>query len=328
MNAMIAIEITEFGEPEVLQPCVRPMPLPGPGEVLIHVVAAGVNRPDLIQRQGLYPPPPGASDIPGLEIAGVVAAVGAGVDYPNVGDHICALVTGGGYAEYCLAAAPLCLPIPAGLDAVQAAALPETFFTVWTNVLDRGHLQAGERLLVHGGGSGIGVAAIQLGLAFGAEVYATAGSEEKCRFCEDLGAVAINYREQDFVAAIKSATADGGVDVILDIVGGDYLQRNLSCLRQDGRLLQIGWQGGVKTEINLAPIVFKRLTLTGSTLRPRSISEKARIAKALREHVWPLLASGQIRPIVHTVLPLAEAASAHRLLESGAVIGKIILKVA
>lgn len=328
MNSMTAIAITGYGGPEVLQPCRRPVPAPGPGEVLVRVSAAGVNRPDLMQRQGLYPPPPGASDIPGLEIAGTVAAVGAGVADMRVGDAVCALVSGGGYAEYCLAAAPLCLPIPPGLDFVQAAALPETFFTVWTNLFDseRGRLQAGESLLVHGGGSGIGVVAIQLAREFGARVFATAGSAEKCRFCASLGAVAINYREQDFVEAVMAQTDGKGVEVILDMVGGDYLQRNLSCLRQDGRLVQIAFQNGPKTQINLTPILLKRLTLTGSTLRPRSVAEKAAIAQGLREKVWPLLASGRVQPVVHAVFPLREAAAAHGLLESGTPIGKIVLQ--
>jgi len=325
---MTAIAITRPGGPEVLQPCRRPVPAPGPGDVLVRVSAAGVNRPDLMQRQGLYPPPPGASDIPGLEIAGTVAAVGAGVAGLAVGDAVCALVSGGGYAEWCLAAEPLCLPIPPGLDFAQAAALPETLFTVWTNLFDseRGRLQAGESLLVHGGSSGIGVAAIQLARAFGARVFATAGSAEKCRFCEGLGAAAVNYREQDFVEAVMAQTEGKGVDVILDMVGGDYLQRNLSCLRQDGRLVQIAFQNGPKTQINLTPILLKRLTLTGSTLRPRSVAEKAAIARGLREKVWPLLASGRVRPVVQAVLPLTEAAAAHRLLESGVPIGKIVLQ--
>jgi putative PIG3 family NAD(P)H quinone oxidoreductase len=329
MDTMAAIAITRPGGPEVLQACRQPVPKPGPDEVLIRVHAAGVNRPDIMQRQGLYPPPPGASDIPGLEIAGTVAGIGEGVTDLKAGDAVCALVTGGGYAQWCLAAAPLCLPIPRGLDFAQAAALPETFFTVWTNLFDfnRGRLQAGESLFVHGGTSGIGVAAIQLAREFGASVYATAGSVAKCDFCASLGATAINYREQDFVAAIKAATAGLGVDVVLDMVGGDYLPRNLSCLKQDGRLVQIAFQNGAKTEINLAPIMFKRLTLTGSTLRPRSVAEKAQIARALREQVWPLLESGRVRPVIHAVLPLAEAATAHRLLESGSVIGKIILQV-
>ncbi len=327
MNLMTAIEMLGYGEPEVLQVCRKSIPTPGPGEVLVRVQAAGLNRPDLMQRQGLYPPPPGASDILGLEIAGVVSALGPGVAQPQLGEEICALVTGGGYAEYCLAAAGLCLPIPTGLDWIQAASLPETFFTVWANLFERGCLQPGESLLVHGGSSGIGVAAIQLARVFGSRVYTTVGSEQKRLFCEGLGAIAFNYREQDFAAAIMEQTQGLGVDVILDMVGGDYLQRNLACLAQDGRLLQIAFQNGPKTQINLLPILLKHLTLTGSTLRPRSVAEKARIASALLEKVWPKLATGAIRPVVHAVLPLEEAALAHRLLESGGHIGKIILKV-
>ncbi len=326
MNFMTAIEIDGFGEPERLKPCQRPIPTPGPGEVSIRVEAAGVNRPDVMQRQGSYPPPPGASDIPGLEIAGVVTALGAGVSSPHLGDRVCALVTGGGYAEHCVAAAALCLPIPTGFAAVQAAALPETFFTVWTNVFARGKLQPGESLLVHGGASGIGVAAIQLARAFASPVYATAGSAEKCAFCASLGAKAIPYREEDFVAAIMDQTQGKGVDMVLDMVGGDYLQRNVSCLAQEGRLVQIAVQQGAKAQINLASIMMRRLTLTGSTLRPRSVAEKAVIAQALREKVWPKLATGEVRPIVHAVFPLEEAAAAHRLMESGAHIGKIILR--
>jgi NADPH2:quinone reductase len=327
MNVMNAIEISSFGGAERLQPCRRPIPQPGPGEVLIRVQAAGVNRPDLMQRQGLYPPPPGASDIPGLEIAGTVAAVGAGVASPQINDEICALVTGGGYADYCLAAAPLCLPIPQGLGWAEAAALPETFFTVWANVFERGRLQPKESLLVHGGTSGIGVAAIQMARAFGSAVFATAGTDGKCRCCEQLGAHAINYRQQDFAAAVLGRTDGLGVDVILDMVGGDYLQRNLSCLAEEGRLVQIAFQHGPKTQINLASILHKRLSLTGSTLRPRSVAEKARIAGALLAQVWPKLETGAIRPIVHAVFPLEQAADAHRLMESGTHIGKIILQV-
>ena len=326
MNFMTVIEIDGFGEPERLKPCQRPIPTPGPGEVSIRVEAAGVNRPDVMQRQGSYPPPPGASDIPGLEIAGVVTALGAGVSSPHLGDRVCALVTGGGYAEHCVAAAALCLPIPTGFAAVQAAALPETFFTVWTNVFARGKLQPGESLLVHGGASGIGVAAIQLARAFASPVYATAGSAEKCAFCASLGAKAIPYREEDFVAAIMDQTQGKGVDMVLDMVGGDYLQRNLSCLAQEGRLVQIAVQQGAKAQINLATIMMRRLTLTGSTLRPRSVAEKSVTAQALREKVWPKLATGEVRPIVHAVFPLEEAAAAHRLMESGAHIGKIILR--
>ena len=326
-SEMTVIEISTFGEPDVLRPKRRPVPLPGVGEVLIRVHAAGVNRPDVMQRLGMYPPPPGASDIPGLEIAGEVVAMGPGVHAVDLGDRVCALVTGGGYAEYCLAPAVLCLPIPDGLNMTEAAGLPETFFTVWTNVFERARLRAGERLLVHGGSSGIGVTVIQLGRAFGATVFVTAGSDEKCRACESLGAIAINYRTTDFVEAIRSYTEGQGVDVILDMVGGDYLQRNLSCLGVDGRLVQIGLQAGPKTHINLLPIMLKRLTLTGSTLRPRPVAERARIADALREKVWPLLASGQVKPVVDRVFPLDEAAEAHRYMESGRHIGKIVLKV-
>ncbi len=327
MNLMTATEITGFGGPDMLKPCRRPIPNPGPGEVLIQVEAAGVNRPDVMQRKGIYPPPPNASDIPGLEIAGRVVALSHGISALRLGDEVCALVTGGGYAEYCVAAAPLCLPIPKGLDWIQAASLPETFFTVWANVFVRGKLQPGESLLIHGGTSGIGVAAIQLARAFGCTVFATAGTEEKRLFCESLDANAINYREQDFVAVVLVITQDRGVDVILDIVGGDYLQRNLSCLAQDGRLVQIAAQNGSKTQINLAPIMLKRLTVTGSTLRPRSVAEKAQIARGLLEHVWPKLEAGDVKPVVHAVFNLEAAAAAHHLMESGTHIGKIILQV-
>ena len=327
MKLMNAIEVTSHGGPDCLQACRRPVPVPGEGDVLIQVQAAGVNRPDVMQRQGLYPPPPGASDIPGLEIAGVVVGLGSGVSSPRVGEAICALVTGGGYAEYCLAAAGLCLPIPKGLDWVQAASLPETFFTVWGNVFGLGKLQPGERLLVHGGTSGIGVAAIQLARVFGSEVFTTVGSDDKRRFCEALGAVAVNYHEQDFTTAIMSGTQGQGVEVVLDMVGGDYLQRNLSCLAQEGRLVQIACQQGAKTQINLATIMRKRLTLTGSTLRPRSVAEKARLAQALLDRVWPKLETGEVRPIVHAVFPLEEAANAHRMMESGTHMGKIMLKI-
>lgn len=328
MNTLMNVmEISRFGEPEVLRPALRMVPRAGEGEVLIRVEAAGVNRPDVMQRKGLYPPPPGVSDIPGLEVAGEVVATGPGVDFPRPRDRVCALLTGGGYAEYCLAAAPLCLPIPQGLDPIGAASLPESFFTVWSNLFDRARLQPGESLLVHGGTSGVGVAAIQLAREFGAKVFVTCGSAEKCRVCVTLGAVAVNYREQDFVEMVKAQTHERGVDVILDIVGGDYLQRNLDCLAEDGRLVQIAVQNGPKTQINLLPIMLKRLMLTGSTLRPRSVAEKAAIARALVEKVWPLLAGGRIKPIVHAVLPLAEAAAAHRLMESSAHIGKIVLKV-
>ena len=325
---MVAIEITAPGDPEVLVPRKRPAPEAKDGEVLIQVAAAGVNRADLMQRAGSYPPPPGASDIPGLEVAGEVVALGPGADRFSTGDRVCALLSGGGYAEYCAVPAPQCLPVPEGLDMVQGGALPETFFTVWTNVFDRGALRAGERLLVHGGSSGIGTTAIPLARAFGASVYATAGSEEKCAACRSLGASeAFNYREQDFVEGVREATGGAGVDVILDMVGGDYLSRNLKCLAPGGRLVQIALMGGAKTEINLASIMMKRLTLTGSTLRSRNVVEKAEIAAALEERVWPLLAAGKVRPVIHATFPLHEAAEAHRLMESSAHIGKVVLEV-
>src|SRR5262249_5522705 len=294
---MTVIEIVKPGGPEVLQPKRRPVPAPGPGEVLIQVAAAGVNRPDILQRQGGYAPPPGASDIPGLEIAGRIVALGEGVTGQKVGDSVCALVAGGGYAEYCSAPAPQCLPFPKGYDAVRAAALPETFFTVWTNVFDRGRLKAGESFLVHGGPSGIGTTAIQLARAFGARVFATAGGPEKCATCKRLGAeVAIDYRNEDFVEAVSKATGGRGVDVILDMVGGDYILRNLKSLAPEGRLVQIAFQKGSTTEINLLPLMVKRQTLTGSTLRPRSVAEKGVIAEALRKNVWPLLDAGTVAP--------------------------------
>lgn len=325
---MIAIEIKEPGGPDVLVPSKRPVPVPAEGEVRIRVAAAGVNRPDAMQRQGKYPPPPGASDVPGLEVAGTIDAVGPGVPDWAEGDAVCALVSGGGYAEFVAAPAPQCLPVPRGLDMAAAAAIPETFFTVWTNVFDRGRLAAGETLLVHGGTSGIGTTAIQLARATDARVFATAGSEEKCAACVRLGAVAaINYKGTDFVEAIKQATDGRGVDVVLDIIGADYVARNLEVLAVDGRLVQIGTQGGARAEINLRPILSRRLTLTGSTLRPRSVAEKGALARELREHVWPLLESRAVAPVIHATFPLREAASAHRLLDSSAHIGKIVLVV-
>ena len=326
-SRMTAIEISEPGGPEVLAPVEREVPEPAPGEVLVAVEAAGVNRPDVMQRQGLYPPPPGASDIPGLEIAGTVVGLGDGVDTPALGSRVCALVTGGGYAEYCAAAAPLCLPMPAGLDAAEAAALPETFFTVWTNVFDRARLSEGESLLVHGGSSGIGTTAIQLARAFGATVYVTAGSKAKCDACLALGAdAAISYREDDFVERIGALTGGRGVDVVLDMIAGDYLARNLKCLATEGRLVIIAVQHGPKVEqLNVLPIMLRRLTVTGSTLRPRSVEQKAAIARAIRAKVWPLIEAGRVRPIVHARFPLADAAGAHRLMESGEHVGKIML---
>jgi putative PIG3 family NAD(P)H quinone oxidoreductase len=323
---MRAVEITEPGGPEVLRVGERAVPEPGEEEVLIKVAAAGINRPDVMQRTGMYPPPPGASDIPGLEIAGTVAALGPDASGVQEGDLVCALVTGGGYAEYCTAPASLCLPVPEGMSAAQAAAIPETFFTVWTNVFDRGRLASGESLLVHGGSSGIGTTAIQLGKAFGATLYVTAGSDEKCQACTDLGAdAAINYRSEDFVAKILELTNERGVDLILDMIGGDYLPRNLKSLAVEGRIVQIALQGGPKVEMNLLPIMLKRLTLTGSTLRPRSVAQKAMIAHSLREKVWPLLESGKVRPIIHATFPLAQASDAHRMMESSQHIGKIVL---
>ena len=323
---MIAIEIREPGGPEVLVPVERPQPQPAAGDVLIRVVAAGVNRPDILQRRGRYPPPPGASDIPGLEVAGTIEAVGEGVSGWSIGEQVCALVAGGGYAEYCVAPAPQCLPIPHGLDATAAAAIPETFFTVWTNLFDRGRLKTRETVLIHGGTSGIGTAAIQLARAFDARVFATAGSAEKCAACERLCAERyINYRDDDFVTVVRELTGGKGVDVVLDMVAGDYVPRNLDVLAVEGRLVQIGTLGGAKTEINVGAIMQKRLTVTGSTLRVRPVADKAAIAAAVRQHVWPLLESGAVRPIVHAAFPLRDAAAAHRLMESSAHIGKIVL---
>ena len=326
---MTAIEISEPGGPGVLVPAQREVPRPGAGEVLVAVEAAGVNRPDVMQRQGLYPPPPGASDIPGLEIAGTVVAHGEGVEAPAVGTRVCALVTGGGYAEYCAAPAPLCLPVPGGFDAAEAAALPETFFTVWTNVFDRARLAEGESILVHGGSSGIGTTAIQLARAFGATVYVTAGSKAKCDACLALGAdAAIHYRDEDFVERIGALTGGRGVDVVLDMVAGDYLPRNLKCLAVEGRLVIIAVQRGPKIgEFNMLPVMLRRLTITGSTLRPRTVEQKAVIARALEARVWPLLEAGTVKPIVHSRFPLADAAGAHRLMESSEHIGKIVLEV-
>jgi putative PIG3 family NAD(P)H quinone oxidoreductase len=300
----------------------------GRGEVLIRVAAAGVNRPDVMQRRGLYPPPPGASDLPGLEVAGTIEALGDGVTEWRVGDRVCALVSGGGYASLCVAPAPQCLPVPAGMDPVAAAAIPETFFTVWTNVFDRGRLRSGETALFHGGSSGIGTTAIQLASARGARVLATAGSEKKCRACEQLGAErAINYRTEDFVDVVKQLTSARGVDLILDIVGGDYIPRDLASLAVDGRLVVIGFMGGDTATIDFRRVLGRRLTITGSTLRPRSVEEKGQIAVALRREVWPLLESGKVKPVIYRTFPLGDAAAAHRLLESSEHIGKIVLTV-
>src|SRR5215471_19270928 len=325
---MRAVEISKPGDPDVLVEAERPKPAPASGEVLVKVAAAGVNRPDVMQRMGHYPPPPGITDIPGLEIAGVIDRLGDGVSGWRVGDNVTALVAGGGYAEYCVAPAPQCLPIPTNVDFIHAAAIPETFFTVWTNVFERGRLNAGESILIHGGSSGIGTTAIQLARAFGSRVFATAGSTEKCAACERLGAErAINYRDADFVAAVKEVTGGKGVDVVLDMVGGDYFPRNMDALAMDGRLVSIAVLNGVKATINILTMMQRRLTLTGSTLRARSIAEKGAIASALRQHVWPLLESGAVSPVIYETFPLRAAAEAHRVMESGAHIGKLVLVV-
>ena len=326
--SMKAIEILEPGGPEMLRPCTRPVPAPAEGEILVRVAAAGVNFPDVAQRRGNYPPPPGASDLPGLELSGEVVALGPGVSGPAPGEAVCALVSGGGYAEYCAVPVPQCLPIPDGLDMVQAAALPETFFTVWTNLFDGGRLKAGETVLIHGGSGGIGTTAIQIARAFGARVFATARTAEKCAFCEALGAErAINYAEEDFVAVARELTEKRGVDLILDMVGGDYLARNIRALAAEGRLVQIAVQKGAEATIPLGLLMVKRLVLTGSTLRPRTVAQKGAIADALRERVWPLLAEGSVRPVIHTTFALDEATDAHALMESSAHIGKIVLTV-
>jgi NADPH2:quinone reductase len=325
---MIAVEITRPGDPEVLVAVERPRPTPAAGEVLIKVAAAGVNRPDVFQRRGRYPPPPGASDIPGLEIAGTVEQLGPEVSDRAVGDVVCALVAGGGYAEYCTAPAPQCLPVPRGLDLVSAAAIPETFFTVWTNVFERGRLQPHEALLVHGGSSGIGTTAIQLAHARGSRVFATAGTAEKCAACVALGAQrAINYREEDFAAVVRELTGGRGVDVVLDMVGGDYFARNVESLAVEGRLVEIATLQGVKAELNIQTIMQRRLTITGSTLRARPVAEKGIIARAVHQQVWPLLESGAVKPVVHATFPLRDAAEAHRVMEASAHIGKLVLVV-
>lgn len=323
---MNAIEIAEPGGPEALKLVQQPLPPVKAGEILIKVVAAGVNRADIMQRRGFYPPPEGAPNTPGLEAAGTVAALGAGVSGFAVGDDVCCLLAGGGYAEYCVAPALQVLPVPKGLSMVEAGAVPETFFTVWTNVFDQAGLKAGERFLVHGGSSGIGTTAIQLARAFGAEAYATAGSAEKCAACEKLGAKrAINYHDEDFVAVIKEATGGEGVNVILDIMGGEYVQRNFQALSVEGRLVNIALMGGAKAEVNLGPFMIKRLTFSGSTLRARSVEAKGEIAANLRQKVWPLLEDGTIKSIVDSTFPLANASKAHERMESSAHIGKIVL---
>jgi putative PIG3 family NAD(P)H quinone oxidoreductase len=323
---MIAIAISKPGGPEVLRPVDLPVPKPGPREVLIRVTAAGVNRPDVMQREGKYPPPLGASDIPGLEVSGTVAACGSDARRWREGDEVCALVSGGGYAEYCAAPDVQCLPIPSSVDLASAAAMPETFFTVWANVFERGRLKARESFLVHGGTSGIGTTAIQMARAFGARVFATAGSDDKCAACERLGAErAINYRTGDFSAALMSLTGGKGIDVILDMVGEPYFSRNVSLLAVDGRLLQIAMLHGARAEINLTQVLRRRLTITGSTLRSRTVEEKGAIADAVERTVWPLVEEGKLRPVVYAALPLVQAAEAHRILDSGSHIGKIVL---
>ena len=325
---MTAIGIRAPGGPDVLVAEERPVPPPGPGEILVAVQAAGVNRPDVMQRLGLYPPPKGAPDIPGLEIAGRVAACGKGVERWREGDPVAALVVGGGYAEYCVSHETHALPMPGNLTPVEAAALPETFFTVWHNVFERGGLKSGETLLVHGGSSGIGTTAIQLAKAFGAMVIATAGSAEKCAACRALGAdVAIDYKSEDFVAATKSATAGSGADVILDMVGGDYIERNYEAAAVEGRIVQIGFQGSPRATVDFRRILLKRLHHTGSTLRSRSVADKATIARAVEEKLWPLVAAGRVRPVMDRTFPLAAAADAHARMESSMHIGKIVLTI-
>jgi len=325
---MRAIEIKQFGGPEVLQACERPVPELKAGEVLIKVHAAGVNRPDVFQRTGNYPVPPGASDLPGLEVAGEIVAGDLGDSGFKLGDLVCALVQGGGYAEFCAAPLAQCLPVPKGLSALEAAALPENYFTVWSNVFDRGQLSGEETLLVQGGSSGIGVTAIQIARALGHRVFATAGSADKCRACEELGAErAINYKTEDFEAVVKELTGGKGVDVILDMVGGDYLPREIKSLADDGRLVFIAQLGGSKGELDMGQVMRRRLTITGSTLRPRPIAFKAAIAANLRQHVWPLIEDGKIRPVIHHRFPLEQAAQAHAMMESSAHIGKIMLEL-
>jgi NADPH2:quinone reductase len=326
---MRAIEITQPGQPDVLQPCERPLPVLKAGEVLIRVIAAGVNRPDVFQRLGQYPVPPGASDLPGLEVAGEIVDGDLGDSGFRKGDLVCALVQGGGYAEYCAAPVEQCLPVPAGLSPLEAASLPETFFTVWSNVFQRAALQPGEILLVQGGSSGIGVTAIQLASALGHRVFATAGSDDKCRACEQLGAErAINYKTEDFAAVVKELTGGKGVDVVLDMVGGDYLKREIACLADDGRIALIALLGGARADVDLGQVLRRRLTITGSTLRPRSVAFKAQIARELRARVWPLIGAGKIRPVIYKTFPLAHAPDAHALMESSAHVGKIMLQVA
>lgn len=325
---MTAIEITTPGGPEVLQPCQRPTPVPALGEVLVKVAFAGVNRPDVVQRKGLYPPPAGASDLPGLEVSGTIVAVGEGVDAGEIGSRVCALVSGGGYAEYCVAPFDQCLPVPASLDLAEAAALPETLMTVWHNVFERAYAMEGETILVHGGTSGIGTMAIKLGKLFGLTVIVTCGSDDKCKAAKALGADhAINYNSADFVDEVKKLTGGQGVHVVLDMVAGSYVPRNLQCLREDGRHVTIAVQGGMVAEINMAQVMMRRLTLTGSTLRPRSAQFKALLVQELYATVWPIVAEGQLRPEMDKTFALADAAAAHAHMESGDHVGKIVLRV-
>jgi putative PIG3 family NAD(P)H quinone oxidoreductase len=321
------VEISRPGGPEVLKLAMRPLPQPKPGEVLIRVAAAGVNRPDCLQRAGTYAPPPGASDLPGLEVAGTVVGLGEGVTQWTEGDQVCALTPGGGYAQYCVTPAGHCLPPPTGWSLIQAGSLPETFFTVWINVFERAKLSPGETLLIQGGSSGIGVSAIQMARAFGHRVFVTAGSSEKCAACENLGAErAINYRAEDFVTVVKELTAGKGADVILDMVGGDYVPRELKCLAADGRLSLIAFLGGNRATLDMSEILVRRLTISGSTLRPRTVEFKTGIARALRDRVWPLIDAGKIHPVIYEVFPLTQASAAHELMESGKHIGKIMLE--
>ena len=327
-ETMTAIAIPKPGGPEALKPETRPMPKPGPTEVLVRVAAAGVNRPDVMQRMGMYPPPPGAPDIPGLEIAGEVVALGDKVTRIRIGDKVGALVPGGGYAEYCVADEAIALPVPKGLSMIEAAALPETFFTVWHNMMERGALKAGETVLIHGGTSGIGTTAIMIAKAFGAKVIATAGSPEKCAACKKLGAdVAIDYKKEDFVAATKTATGGRGADLIIDIIGGDYVDRNFDAAALEGRIVQVSVQQGTQATVDVRRLMQKRLTHTGSTLRPRPVPEKAAIARGLLAKVWPLIEAGKIRPVIDSTFPLADAPQAHARMESSAHIGKIVLVV-
>jgi putative PIG3 family NAD(P)H quinone oxidoreductase len=326
---MLAIDPDEPGGPEVLVPVRRPVPRPGPGELLIKVAAAGVNRPDVLQRRGAYPPPPGAPTIPGLEVAGVVAATGEDVPAELVGQQVCALIAGGGYADYAVAPVGQCLPVPPAVTLIEAAALPETLFTVWTNLFERAYATEGETALVHGGTSGIGTMAIALGGLFGLRIIVTCGSDEKCRRAEELGAAhAINYGKEDFVETVRRLTAGAGVDIVLDMVGGDYLPRNLDCLAEDGRHVSIAVQRGAVAEINIAKVMMRRLTLTGSTLRPRSVAFKSLVADEIARSVWPLVAEGKLKPVIDSTFPLAQAADAHRRMEAGDHVGKIVLEVA